>query len=133
MRQQQQRAGGSVKLLLSRGAKPHVQAGGGFNPLQTVAVSLRPAHWSSQADEVVHLLVAAGLSVNKTDKNGCPPLHYAASHGHLPMVCVLLHGGASIDKAGWRMTALHCAVFHGSIIIQWGSDDAPEVYPKARP
>jgi ankyrin repeat protein len=56
--------------------------------------------------------------VNKQDKNGLTPLHWAAARGHVKMARLLIAEGASINTQDRsRLTPLHWAAANGQLEV----------------
>lgn len=78
----------AMKLLLAHGANVELPTATGITPLMAAAgngsinLDTRGRYKSEQqADEAIHLLLAAGAQVNARDRNGQTALHGAASWG----------------------------------------------------
>jgi ankyrin repeat protein len=76
-----------------------------------------PLHYAAAhgpADQV-SVLIAAGISVAATDKQGFTPLHFACQQYRDEVVQVLLEAGASVDaRDAWGNTPLFRAVFNAN-------------------
>lgn len=97
-----------VELLLSVGADPNSQEGGGHTPLYCVGNQCMVEGGAS----VVRTLVKAGAEVNANDgvKN-CTALHMAARRGNVAVAQALLECGANIEaRDSMRETPLRRAV-----------------------
>ena len=53
---------------------------------------------AGQAEQVVRL-IAEGANIEESTVFGRAPLHWAAMHGHVPVMKVLLDAGARVDAA----------------------------------
>ncbi|KAJ8316784.1 hypothetical protein KUTeg_004688 [Tegillarca granosa] len=49
--------------------------------------------------EITEILIKAGASINRTDKNGCTPMYKAAFHGRPLLLDILVQAGANINTA----------------------------------
>lgn len=116
----------SACLQLASGAKVDMLTGAGPHMLTSMGIETTPAEWSSESDDVVELLLAAGLAVNKPGQLGFTARQVAALYYHLPLVRVLLRNHASHGKADGNMTGLHCSFGHNRVE---GEDDV--IIPKA--
>ena len=116
----QRRDIGAARNLLSAGADPNGQGGGGRTLLHEAV--LNGDH------EMVSLLAGAGADVSLWDAEGLAPLHQAALYGHAAAALALLSAGAdpnALDRMTW--TPLHHAVAqHRSVIalvlLNYGAD-----------
>jgi ankyrin repeat protein len=86
---------GTIRKLLKLGEDPLAQDGDGWCALHYAA--------RTHSEEVIHILIssdksqAAVESIDKRNKTGATPLHFAASIGNLAMVKELLQAGADKD------------------------------------
>jgi ankyrin repeat protein len=109
-----------MRLLLERGADPHVTSDDGTTSLM-VAAGLgqndNAASWSEdRALEAVTLLLRAGADIRAANKDGATPLHGAAYMGADTIVRLLVERGAPLnirDKRG--QTAYRVAQGHRGI------------------
>lgn len=78
--------------------------------------------------EFMLFLLESGSNINMTDQQGATAFHYAAIHGNLSAVDLLIKEGAEIDKRDINgSTALHRAAKHGveemvEFLIEKGAD-----------
>ena len=74
-------------------------------------------------DMVKTLLATPGIAVEKGDKYGFTPLHYAAQRGRLAMVQALIEDGGALINGycnDWRRTPLHMAAEMGQLrVVQY--------------
>ncbi|HLM66465.1 MAG TPA: ankyrin repeat domain-containing protein, partial [Longimicrobium sp.] len=82
----------AVRLLLERGAGANAVSVNGMRNTPLHAGVAGPA-----ALEAARLLVGAGADVNARQHGGYTALHSAAQHGSIPLIDVLLDGGADPD------------------------------------
>ena len=90
-----------VRALLDAGADPNWPDGDGFPPLiAALSCSGAVSGATDRADvrELLEMLLAAGARVDQRGVNDYTPLHWAAAHGDLRAVDVLLTGGADPDE-----------------------------------
>ena len=88
--------------------------------LSTGMLSLTKANSLSQVScygdtESAQLLIDGGAEINRMDRNGYTPLHYAALHGNKDVALLLIKHGADINKINdWNgMTPLISALTYG--------------------
>lgn len=118
-----------VVSLLKAGADPNVADKDGFFPLHMLikGVSLNTRlKWISNGiintegkesdtppsilESTVKELIDSGANINKVDKNGCTPLHYALSLGHVPVIKLLLSYNADVNIQDYdHFLPIHCA------------------------
>ena len=68
--------------------------------------------------EVVNVLLAAGVEVDKTNNYGRTTLHGASRNGHLEVVNVLVAAGAEVNKTNkYGSTPLHDASRNGHLEV----------------
>ena len=70
-------------------------------------------------DSIRTLVKMGNASVDSCDEYGNTPLHYAALHGHVNVIRMLIELGCYTNKTGWmRWTALHfaCKGGHSNVI-----------------
>ncbi|WP_417746187.1 ankyrin repeat domain-containing protein [Rosistilla oblonga] len=74
---------------------------------------------------VIQFLIASGISVNETDKNGVTPLHRAVRFRSLNAVELLIAAGADVNAADRRSqsTPLHRAVTNSGAPATAGKSD----------
>ncbi|MGE5373220.1 MAG: ankyrin repeat domain-containing protein [Solirubrobacterales bacterium] len=87
----------NVKALLAAKAdvKP-VDANG--DTVLLMAANRTYGNWSSDAEEILKVLISSGAVVNLTDKQGRTPLHYAAVGGSPKAVQILVDAKADVSK-----------------------------------
>src|SRR5262245_470902 len=98
-----------MKLLLSRGADPHISTVLGVTPLQVASgigwVEGITYEWSrEQTVEAVKLLLDLGLNPNSQAATGRTSLHGAATKGATSVVQVLVDHGARLDMRDFGNT-----------------------------
>jgi ankyrin repeat protein len=81
----------TVRYLLTRGADPNAEGDEGGTPLRSVAMLGNP---KEPRRRIVESLLAAGANLNVRDQHGMTALMYAAKHGDLEMVELLISLGA---------------------------------------
>lgn len=104
-----------MKLLLARGADPHIHTFGGTSPLMAAAgvnwvVAQTWTEGPAQLLEAVKLCHSLGMDVNQANSMGITALHGAANRGSDDIIRFLVEQGASLtaqDKE--RRTALDWA------------------------
>ncbi len=99
----------SVKVFLDHGADPNAQDARGDTLLHVLAKKT-DGHDTAQ---IVALLIANGADVNIEDKNGIPPLVWAAKRGKPAMAEQLLNAGANVNVTDERnhplvLSAISC-------------------------
>jgi hypothetical protein len=68
--------------------------------------------------ESVTIAIICGVDVNKADRYGATPLHYAANRGHIEIVNALIAAGADVNQANKHGEApLHQAAKRGPVEI----------------
>ena len=74
---------------------------------------------------MIQFLIASGISVNETDKNGVTPLHRAVRFRSLNAVELLIAAGADVNAADRRSqsTPLHRAVTNSGAPATAGKSD----------
>lgn len=83
-------------------------------------------------EEVMRLLIDAGLDVGARDMEGYSPLHFAAARGASNCIVHLLRAGAQVSDRGLNGdTPLHSAVRFLSLstvrlLLEWDADDMAE-------
>jgi len=90
-----------VKLLVSRGADPHIASKDRETPLMAAAGTgfingYSKGRSAAERLEVVKLLVELGEDVNAADSYGITPLMVAANMGELPIIQYLIEKGADL-------------------------------------
>jgi uncharacterized protein len=98
-----------MRLLLSRGADPHIATALGVTPLQVAAgigwVEGITYEWSPEATfEAVKLLIELGQDVNAQADTGRTALHGAAHKGRPEVVQILADHGAKLDTRDYGNT-----------------------------
>ena len=113
-----------MRLLVTGGADPSLEAKGNTTPLMAAAGAAREATgWDgeeeSRALEAVKLAVELGADVNAADARGRTAMHAAAFTGGDSIIQFLADKGAKVDvkdKSGqtpWSMAAGICPVLNG--------------------
>jgi ankyrin repeat protein len=113
-------ADAAVEFLLSVGADPHAEQGGGYTPLHAICWQgeYQDVETNEAAARIIDLLVGAGSDVNGRDKNGNTPMHEAASGdwGNPTAIRTLLRHGAEPDLVNESgLTPLMLASSNGDI------------------
>lgn len=79
--------------------------------------------------EVIRTLVRLGCDPNTPDREGFTPLHFAARHGKLSCIRLLLELGADIERKTFaqKCTPLMTAIYHGHhkasmLLLELGAD-----------
>ena len=105
---------GEVKLLLAAGADVNAERPGRISVLHAAARHDRP--------DIVAALIVRGAAADRFDNYGCTPLHNAAAEGHRAVAELLIDSDWQVDacdRRGDRLTPLHCAAYHGGILLPY--------------
>ena len=90
-------AGAEVNKTNNNGASPlHCASGNNCSCMPTSAIPLKSRDTTMQQLQIVDVLIAAGVDVNKTTNDGDTPLHYASTRGHFEVVISLIRANADV-------------------------------------
>ena len=96
-----------MQQLLETGADVDVRTSGGVTLLMEAAGAGRT--------DIMELLISHSADVNATNKNGCSPLFYAATHYRGYALRVLLGAGASVAVRPHGLSLLEFAKVGGGL------------------
>jgi ankyrin repeat protein len=113
-----------LQTLLQHGADPELRGGGGYGTSALVCLATnRPFPYDRSKVSWMQMIVQLldhGVNMDICDWQGESILYYAAQHGIMDLVKLLVERGAEIDisnHGSGASTPLHMAVFHGEVDI----------------
>jgi hypothetical protein len=112
-----------LRTLLKHGANPELRAGGGYGttPLVGLATnSMVSQHNRMGWMQMIQQLLDMGVDLDTGDWRGTCILAYAAEHGDIDLVKLMVDRGADVDNRNWMngsSTPLMMAVYHGNLEI----------------